>query len=61
VGRTARAGRAGRSLSIITQYDIELVQRIEHLIEKKLTEYYTNQDQVLSIKDSIDEKVRAAS
>lgn len=36
VGRTARAGRAGRSLSIITQYDIELVQRIEHLIEKKL-------------------------
>lgn len=61
VGRTARAGRAGRSLSIITQYDIELVQRIEHLIEKKLTEYYTNQDQVLSIKDSVDEKVRAAS
>lgn len=36
VGRTARAGRAGRSLSIITQYDVELVQRIEHLIEKKL-------------------------
>ena len=32
VGRTARAGRAGRSLSIITQYDVELVQRIEHLI-----------------------------
>lgn len=32
VGRTARAGRAGRSLSIITQYDVELVQRIEQLI-----------------------------
>lgn len=42
VGRTARAGRAGRSLSIITQYDVELVQRIEHLIEKKLTEHYIN-------------------
>lgn len=61
VGRTARAGRAGRSLSIITQYDVELVQRIEHLIEKKLSEHYINSEQVMSMKESIDEKVRAAS
>ena len=32
VGRTARAGRAGRSLSIVTQYDVELIQKIEYLI-----------------------------
>ena len=32
VGRTARAGRAGRSLSLITQYDIESIQKIEHFI-----------------------------
>ncbi len=29
VGRTARAGRHGWSLSFVTQYDIELVQQIE--------------------------------
>ena len=28
VGRTARAGRAGWSLSFVTQYDIELVQQV---------------------------------
>lgn len=61
VGRTARAGRAGRSLSIITQYDVELVQRIEHLIQKKLIELYVNSEQVMSMKESVDEKVRAAS
>ena len=32
VGRTARAGRAGRSITVVTQYDVELYQRIEHLI-----------------------------
>jgi ATP-dependent RNA helicase DDX49/DBP8 len=29
VGRTARAGRGGRAVTIITQYDIELIQAIE--------------------------------
>jgi hypothetical protein len=29
VGRTARAGRAGWSLSFITQYDVDLVAAIE--------------------------------
>merc|ERR1711894_66932 len=31
VGRTARAGRAGKSVTIVSQYDIELYQRIEQL------------------------------
>lgn len=29
VGRTARAGRSGKSLTFVTQYDVELFQRIE--------------------------------
>jgi len=36
VGRTARAGRRGRSLSLITQYDLELVHAIEAYTEQKL-------------------------
>ena len=37
VGRTARAGRAGRSITVVTQYDVELYQRIEHLIGEERT------------------------
>ncbi|GES97851.1 ATP-dependent RNA helicase Dbp8 [Rhizophagus clarus] len=35
VGRTARAGRGGIALSIVTERDIELVQNIETRINKK--------------------------
>jgi ATP-dependent RNA helicase DDX49/DBP8 len=37
VGRTARAGRGGRSLSFITQYDVELIQSIETFVGSKMT------------------------
>ncbi len=36
VGRTARAGRSGWSLSFITQFDVELVHQIEGLIGHQL-------------------------
>uniref|UniRef100_A0A3B0N942 ATP-dependent RNA helicase, putative n=1 Tax=Theileria annulata TaxID=5874 RepID=A0A3B0N942_THEAN len=39
VGRTARAGKSGISLTLITQYDIEAFQRIEYALNKKLEEY----------------------
>lgn len=35
VGRTARAGKAGRAISLVTQYDVESYLKIEHLISKK--------------------------
>ena len=31
VGRTARAGKSGRAITFVTQYDVELFQRIEEL------------------------------
>lgn len=37
VGRTARAGRAGKSVTFVTQYDVELVQRIEEVTGKKMS------------------------
>ncbi|KAE9418816.1 hypothetical protein Angca_008950, partial [Angiostrongylus cantonensis] len=39
VGRTARAGRAGLAITFVTQYDVEVYQKIEVHIGKKLTEY----------------------
>ena len=36
VGRTARAGRTGRSLAFVTHYDIEAVHRIDHLIQRQV-------------------------
>ena len=39
VGRTARAGRAGLSVALVNQYEIELYQRIEEVIKKKLPQY----------------------
>ncbi|KAK4053321.1 ribosomal RNA processing protein [Microbotryomycetes sp. JL221] len=39
VGRTARAGRAGKSITLVTQYDVELFQRIEGVVGKKMDEF----------------------
>lgn len=47
VGRTARAGRSGWCLSLVTQYDVELVHKIEGLIDAKLEKYELPEDEVL--------------
>jgi ATP-dependent RNA helicase DDX49/DBP8 len=39
VGRTARAGRGGVAVTLVTPNDIKLVQAIEELINAKLAEY----------------------
>ncbi|MCO5550086.1 hypothetical protein L7F22_003565 [Adiantum nelumboides] len=47
VGRTARAGRGGLSLTLVSQYDVDLVHEIELLIGKQLEEYKVDEDDVL--------------
>lgn len=41
VGRTARIGNSGISISIVTQYDVEAFQKIEEKIGEKMKEYPT--------------------
>lgn len=42
VGRTARAGRGGKALTLVTQHDIKLLHSVEDLIGKKLCEKKIN-------------------
>ncbi|WFD03813.1 RNA helicase [Malassezia obtusa] len=62
VGRTARAGRQGRSVTLVTQYDVELLQRIEAAIDKKLDEFPEARDRemVMLLSERVGEAQRAA-
>jgi len=60
VGRTARAGRAGVAITFISQYDIELYQRIEHLLGKKLPEYPSEESEVLLLTERVMEAMKIA-
>ena len=60
VGRTARAGRSGKAITFVSQYDIELYQRIEQLIGKKLPLYETVEDEVMAFRERVEEAGRRA-
>lgn len=60
VGRTARAGRAGKAVTFVTQYDVELYQRIEHLIGKQLPLYKTEEEEVMLLQERVAEAQRMA-
>ncbi|XP_017464252.1 PREDICTED: probable ATP-dependent RNA helicase DDX47 [Rhagoletis zephyria] len=60
VGRTARAGRSGKAVTFVTQYDVELYQRIEHLLGKKLPLYPCEEDEVMALQERVSEAQRTA-
>lgn len=60
VGRTARAGRAGKAITFVTQYDVELYQRIEHLLGKKLPQFKYEEDEVMALQERVSEAQRTA-
>ena len=62
VGRTARAGRSGRSLSLITPHDIELLHSIEQYIDKKLVASdEISEDDVVPLLNSVAKAVKVSS
>ncbi|KAG6035477.1 ribosomal RNA processing protein [Claviceps citrina] len=60
VGRTARAGKSGIAISFVTQYDIEIYQRIEAALGKKLPVYPTDKDEVMAFQARVEEAQRHA-
>ncbi|KAJ7346554.1 P-loop containing nucleoside triphosphate hydrolase protein [Mycena albidolilacea] len=61
VGRTARAGRAGKSITLVTQYDVELVQRIEQTIGKQMELWPTDPEEIALLKERVNEAGRVAT
>merc|ERR1719291_238606 len=49
VGRTARAGRNGRAVTLVTPHDINLIYAIEDLINTKLVEMEVDEEEVALI------------
>lgn len=60
IGRTARAGKSGVSIAILSQYEIELYQRIEDVIKKKLPKYEMKDDEVEMLQERVEEARRLA-
>ncbi|OBZ70067.1 ATP-dependent rRNA helicase rrp3 [Grifola frondosa] len=61
VGRTARAGRAGKAILIVTQYDVECLQRLENTLDKKLELWPTDKNEMMLIRARVDEAGRVAA
>lgn len=62
VGRTARAGQAGETVAMVTQYDVEVYQRLELLLGKKLPAYpVPDEATVLVLLERVSEAQRLAT
>ena len=61
VGRTARAGRKGRAISLVSQYDIELLQNIEGGLDKQMEELEeVKEEDVLKLLNNVTMATRVA-
>ncbi|KAL4871782.1 hypothetical protein BDV12DRAFT_163836 [Aspergillus spectabilis] len=61
VGRTARAGKSGVAISLVSQYELEVFLRIENALGKKLEEYAVEKDEVMVMAERVGEAQRQAA
>jgi ATP-dependent RNA helicase DDX47/RRP3 len=61
VGRTARAGRAGKAITLVSQYDVELLQRIENVIGKKMDGFAVDKESVAVLGERVSQAAREAA
>ena len=61
VGRTARAGRTGKSITLVTQYDVEILQRIEAAIGKKMVSFDVDKEAVAVLSETVARANREAA
>ncbi|KIY50983.1 DEAD-domain-containing protein [Fistulina hepatica ATCC 64428] len=61
VGRTARAGRAGKSITFVTQYDVEFFKRIEHVVGKEMDLWPTDKEEITLLRERVNEAARLAA
>jgi ATP-dependent RNA helicase DDX47/RRP3 len=61
VGRTARAGRSGKSVTFVSQYDVEMFQRLENLLGKKMEAFPVEKQKALALLDRVSEANRIAN
>ncbi|KAI4711177.1 ribosomal RNA processing protein [Alternaria sp. Ai002NY15] len=60
VGRTARAGKSGKAVSFVTQYDLEIWLRIENALGKKIPEEAINKDEAMMYAERVGDAQRIA-
>lgn len=60
VGRTARAGQSGHAISMVTQYDVGIWQRIEAALGKKLGEYETEKEEIMVLGERVEDAQKMA-
>jgi ATP-dependent RNA helicase DDX47/RRP3 len=62
VGRTARAGASGKAIALVTQYDVEVYQRLEGLLGTKLPAYEcADEETVLVLLERVSDAQRLAT
>lgn len=60
MGRTARAGRSGKSITLTTQYDVVMLKGIEAAIGRQLPAFEVDKEGVAILTDRVAEAGRAA-
>ncbi|KAH7139538.1 ATP-dependent rRNA helicase RRP3 [Dendryphion nanum] len=60
VGRTARAGKSGKALSFVSQYDVEVWMRIEKALGKQIEQENIAKDEVMVLAERVAEAQRVA-